>query len=266
MFLCLKFLRHAALPAGIALFALQAHASNLVVNGSFESNGGVGELAGGITTLAGWTEGSVVVTANTPAGAAAFDFLMDSHADSTGFPSVYSPPNIFLWGPHTPANAGGPVANGFTGSPDGGDFFGSDGGYATAPISQTINGLVVGDQYTLSFYYAGAQFSQYFGATQQDWQVTFGGTIVKTPTLSVASQGFSGWQTFSQTFTATSASEVLSFLAQGTPVGIPPTTLLDGVSLTQAVAATPEPGSALLMLGGLIGVVGFGRRALGRKR
>jgi hypothetical protein len=47
------------------------------------------------------------------AGSAAFDVVMDGNADSTGFPSVYSPPNIYLWGPRTPASAGGLVANGF---------------------------------------------------------------------------------------------------------------------------------------------------------
>jgi hypothetical protein len=228
-------------------------ATNLVVNGNFETNGGVGQLSGGITSIGTWTVGPVVVTPNTPPGSAPFDFILNGNADISGFPSVFSPPNIYLWGPRTPVSAGGPVANGFTTSADGGFFFGSDGGYATAPISQTIAGLTIGNQYTLSFEYAGAQFSQYFGATQQSWQVTFGSTVVTTPTLAVASQGFSGWRTFTTTFTATSASQVLTFLAKGTPVGIPPTTLIDGIQL---VAAVPEPGTYALMLAGL-GLVGF---------
>jgi X-X-X-Leu-X-X-Gly heptad repeat protein len=65
--------------------------ANLVQNGSFEINGGVGELAGGITTLANWTVGATVDGAPYP-----FDFVIDKNADSTGFPSVFSPPNITI--------------------------------------------------------------------------------------------------------------------------------------------------------------------------
>jgi hypothetical protein len=71
-----------------------------------------------------------------------------------------------------------------------------------------------------------------------------------------ASEGFTGWQTDSFTFTATSTSEVLSFLAVGTPAGVPPFTLLDGISVTQ----TPEPQSLVLFATGLIGVSGLVRR------
>ncbi len=59
------------------------------------------------------------------------------------------------------------------------------------------------------------------------------------------------YQTFN--FTADNTSDVLSFLAVGTPNGEPPFSLLDGVS----VQAAPEPGTLLLMLGGL-GLVGLG--------
>ncbi|QYE36774.1 PEPxxWA-CTERM sorting domain-containing protein [Polymorphobacter megasporae] len=50
------------------------------------------------------------------------------------------------------------------------------------------------------------------------------------------------------TFHAKSTSQVLSFLSNGTPVGLPPIAVLDGVS----VAAVPEPAMWGLML------VGFG--------
>lgn len=45
----------------------------------------------------------------------------------------------------------------------------------------------------------------------------------------------------------TSASEVLSFLAIGTPAGVPPFALLDGVSISEV----PEPGSLVLLGAGL---------------
>ena len=57
----------------------------------------------------------------------------------------------------------------------------------------------------------------------------------------------------------TSSAIGLSFLAAGTPDGEPPFTLLDGVSMTQAVA-TPEPASAAMMLTGLIAIGVIARR------
>jgi PEP-CTERM motif len=62
-----------------------------------------------------------------------------------------------------------------------------------------------------------------------------------------ASHGFTGWTYQTLDFTADNTSDVLSFLAVGTPNGVPPFSLLDGVS----VNAIPEPMSATLMLIGL---------------
>jgi hypothetical protein len=60
-------------------------------------------------------------------------------------------------------------------------------------------------------------------------------------------------QTF--TYTATSSSEVLSFLAtEGSPFGGPPLVLLDGVTLTP----TPEPSTLLLMSLMCVGLVSVG--------
>jgi len=50
----------------------------------------------------------------------------------------------------------------------------------------------------------------------------------------------------------TSATEVLSFLAIGTPGGVPPFSLLDGVSITEV----PEP-TSLALLGAGLGLVGL---------
>ena len=57
-------------------------------------------------------------------------------------------------------------------------------------------------------------------------------------------------------FTATAASQVLTFLAVGTPAGQPPISLLDGVNLT----FVPEPGSALVVIAGLAGLATLARR------
>jgi len=63
----------------------------------------------------------------------------------------------------------------------------------------------------------------------------------------VPNHGFSGWTQQTLTFTATSTTEVLSFLAVG-DVAVPPFLLLDGVTVDEY---TPEPGSVFLVLSGL---------------
>ncbi len=268
----------AATAGLIAALVVPAQAANLVQNGSFESNGGVGQVGGSsaVSTLSNWTVGSTTDSAPYP-----FTFVLDGSADSTGFNSPFG--TIRIWGPNTPTGISsgpgsnpdphsvGPVANGFTTSPDGGYFFGADAAYANASISQTINGLNIGDTYTLSFSYAGAQFTDALGPNSEGWHVTFGGDSVDTSTLNNASEGFTGWQSFSTTFTASSGSQALTFLATGGPSGLPPFALLDGVSLTDTTTPpptnpsdTPEPGSMGLAISGLLGALGFARRMKNR--
>lgn len=216
--------------------------ANLVQNGGFESGSGLGQIDS-VVTGTGWS--------NT--GSNNFNFILDTTADDAlngfggGFPSVNSPgasTNIFVWGP------GNGINNGFTGSADGGKFLGGDGGYATGTVTQTITGLTAGEQYTLSFEWAGAQFTDQSGAYWAGWDVDFGGESfsVGGQATAVASQGFLGWASASHNFTASSSTQVLSFLATG-PSGLPPFSLLDGVSLT-TVTQVPEPASLALMLAG----------------
>lgn len=86
--------------------------------------------------------------------------------------------------------------------------------------------------------------------------MTFGGTTQSTAQVFVADQGFSGWFSEAFDFTATSATETLSFLARGGPAGLPPYALLDGVSLT----AVPEPATWGLMIAGFAMVGAAARR------
>ena len=142
-----------------------------------------------------------------------------------------------------------------------GNFIAADGAYQTGPISQTVNGLTTGKSYTVSFYFAGAQQYGFTGATTEQWLVSLGSQQLATAVLSDTSHGFTGWQYTSLTFTATATSEVLSFLAVGTPSGVPPFTLLDGVSMV----AAPEPGSAAMLVTGVLAIAFFARRRhLGR--
>ena len=263
------------LAAGAMLMASgSAMAANLVQNGSFESNGGVGQI-GSVTSLNNWSVGAATDGTTIP-----FDFVLDANADSTGFNS--STGTIRIWGPNTPTGVSnfsysnpnphnvGPVANGWPGTiPNGSYVFGADAAYANAPISQTINGLTAGNEYDLTFSYAGAQFTDALGANQQGWHVTLGGDVNKDTgdnpngDLSNPSEGFTGWHTFSYTFTASTTSETLTFLANGGPSGLPPFALLDNVSITGHMdppppSPVPEP-STIVLVGSSLFLIGAAR-------
>ena len=62
-------------------------------------------------------------------------------------------------------------------------------------------------------------------------------------------------------FTYDGTSNVLSFLASGTPAGAPPMVLLDNVSLS----AVPEPGTVALLAGSLVLVAIAVRRRTGTR-
>ena len=137
-------------------------------------------------------------------------------------------------------------------SPTGGNFVGADGAFQVGAITQTLNGLTKGTNYAVSFSWAGAQQSGFTGATTEQWQVSLGDQTKSTQVVNNANHGFTGWMQQTFVFQATAASEVLSFLAIGTPNGEPPFSLLDGVSATEV----PEPAS-LAMLAAFIGVLGL---------
>jgi MYXO-CTERM domain-containing protein len=226
---------------GVASLALLAAAPganaapNLVVNGDFENNGGVGQIGSGtgFISLSNWT--STVIDDPSSGG---YAFVVNANADSSGFPTAAST-LLVLWGPGTP---GGSSSNGFTGSPSGGSFLGISAGYGKSTVSQTITGLTPGTDYTLAFEYAGSQLTDGTGATNQAWNVKFGSQSQATPTMNIASEGFNGWNTFNYLFTATGASEVLEFTPSSTTGANNPFLLLDNVSLTEG--APPPPPAA----------------------
>ena len=150
-------------------------------------------------------------------------------------------------------------------SPTGGNYFGTDSNYYQGPLSQTVQGLVTGQSYTLSFYWAAAVISTGAGNGQTSgWNVSLAGAAGTDATTSVISPSydrydFVPWQQSVVNFVANSSTETLTFTPTGT--GSPPMSLLDGVAIYAGtnVTAVPEPQTLALWLGGL-GVLALLRR------
>jgi len=145
-----------------------------------------------------------------------------------------------------------------TTSPAGGNFVEADGdpSYSGA-IYQTISGLTAGAQYVVSFYQAAGQQLDFTGPTTEQWSVSLGGSAQLSSLFSLPQGGVGPWNKQSLTFTADGASDVLSFLAVGTPGGAPPISFLDGVTVD---AAVPEPSAWTLMILGAVGLGAVMRR------
>lgn len=241
-----------------------AVAANLILNGGFEvtTNGpnkqigtivGAPIIAAKLTTLTNWTSG--------PEGSPYLNFVLSPGVgDTTGAKSKFAEDLIF-WGT---GNTGTPDLPGMSmtvfpnASPSGGNYLALDGGVDVGAVSQQLNDLTEGGQYLLKFSWAAAQqFNRYAadGLTEK-LIVTFGDQTQTTPIVNYAEKGFSPWAEQSFTFTATSTSQLLSFLSAGTPTGSPPFALLDGVSLE----TVPEPSSCL------IGAFALAGLALRRRR
>jgi hypothetical protein len=127
-------------------------------------------------------------------------------------------------------------------------------------LEQIISGLVPGHSYELSFYQAAGQFGPYPDqAITAFWKVSFGDANFQSGIMSVdAGDPVSAWQQQTTTFTATSTSQALRFLSQGTPTGGPPFALLSAVSLNDVTPPAQVPGPLPLM--GVAAALGASRR------
>jgi hypothetical protein len=220
--------------AALALLAIATPArANLVVNGSFETTslGASGQVQFN-GDVSGWTTNTTVQ----------LGFIYFPGTSNAQLTDQFGTNNFQLYQgiTHTiPAT-----------SPAGGNFFVTDAAPAyQASISQTITGLTVGANYYLSFYQAAGQQNGFTGATTEQWKVTFGSQTLLSTLMNNPSHDFQPWAKQNMTFTASATSQVLTFLSQGGPDGLPPFVFLDGVSLV-----TPEPSS--------LGYAGMGLAAL----
>lgn len=225
----MKRLTFALVATALTIPAAANAATELVTNGNFElTNVGAGQKNYfSQAAVQGWNGGGNLTFIGAP-----------GTADD---PALY----LAVYGPF-PAT-----------SPAGGNFVLAD---ADPPfrdaIWQTINGLVVGQKYELNFWQAAGQQLDFPGATTERWIVSFGDDTVYSNTFHLPEGGVGPWEHQTFTFTATATSQILKFLADGTPGGAPPIAFLDGVSLQSVV---PEPATWAMLIAGF-GAVGFASR------
>ena len=239
------------------MIAGAANAANLVQNGDFSA---VTLTPGQVAQIGSYVGFQVTM----PGGA--YSNAVDSWTSAQGgaYGQAY---NLYFFDAATatsgdalsqyPGEQQRPNQNFTPDSPTSGAFMILDGDpNFTGPLQQTINGLTVGQSYTLSFDWAGGELSNRTGYQTIDLTGSFGSSTFATPiytntAASNAPGSFSGWQTASFNFKATSTSQVLSFLAAGTPAAnLPPVAFLDNVSLTPV----PEPAAWALIFAGVGGI------------
>ncbi|WP_293371549.1 PEPxxWA-CTERM sorting domain-containing protein [Phenylobacterium sp.] len=244
-----------ALAIGVAS---GAQAANLIQNGSFNTLNPAGAnappSASGIEVDGAFGDAGAV-TGWTSAGGTAYNIYFYGNGSEAGGLTGVDAAN--RWG----ENGQRPNVN-FTGdSPDGGAYMvlDADPGFSGA-FSQSVGGLTVGQEYDLSFYWAGGELYDRTGYQTSQLTGTFGTSSFATSVFTNSHPGcngcvppgdFSGWQLVNFDFVAQTTTQTLSFLAVGTPVGnLPPVAFLDGVSLV----AVPEPAAWTLMLLGFGGL------------
>jgi hypothetical protein len=217
---------------------------NILTNGDFDTGPGGSSVStqfgsAGYAGLAGWSVASV--NGSTPFdlwwnAATASSISAQTQYGNSGQELVASAPGSDGGNPHFVSLDGDPNASG--------------------SLSQTVNNLVVGDHYQLSFDWAatqmttGSQHPYTIGVAFNLGSGSLTGTqgMPQTGVLNEAYGASSGWMTVTYDFTATASSEVLSFLSFGTPVGGPPIALLDNIALDDI----PEPSSLAVIAGGLL--------------
>jgi len=228
-----------ATVVSLAGSSVASAATNLVIDGQFETayNGADG------SQLDDWTVGGSIVRV---------------------FNDADNPDGLGMW---TDTTSG----NGWDGGTASGDgyFVALDGAYPTIDdngwISQMINGLTIGQAYTLSFNYGFAQErmapdgENFNGDTIDHLTATIGSTSWDSGDTLLSSHGFVGWNSATVNFTASSTSELLKFVGFASSPQ-PAYALLSDVSIIAAAGAVPEPATWAMMIVGFFGMGALARR------
>jgi hypothetical protein len=235
----------AVAAAALTTISSAALASPLITNGNFATTTAtavVGSTTYGTSinnsNLTGWSLGTCTSNCSAPAS---FDFLFlpNSYANGVDYQGTIIP--MYSSGP------GALVTGGVTYN-----AVGVDAANATYALNQSVTNLTVGDTYFLTFYQAstqangGAETTAFTG----NWAVSLGSQTLNSATMSNPYKGSTGWVAQTLQFTATSATETLSFLATSPSTGQPPFLLLADVSL-----AVPEPDSLVMLAAGMGGLL-----------
>jgi hypothetical protein len=225
-----------------------AAAAQTLSNGNFSASGSAGFIQQGTTndqSLPSWT------ITNGPSG---------SYTCVATGPTITSGTTYCGSGGDSFTTSPGTIPGGYNGN----IFINDAGSPYSLTISQTITNLISGQAYALSFYYAGAQQTNFSGASTDYWAVTTGSTVTDTPNITIGygtaggNQGIGPadpWAEDTINFTATATTEALSFLAAGTGSGEPPFMMLADVSIFHV----PEPASLTAYCVALMGLAGLRR-------
>lgn len=229
----------AAAGGVLALGAVLPVKAELVFNGGFSNNSIAGSYGSSLIN------GGQGVSIADWAVSTSYSFLVaDGGWATANFNDSNNGPDP-VWGTPIVGYNGSPLGLYSTGqsvsAPTGSGWFViSNGAYgADARFSQTVSGFTPGQEYTLSYYYAGGQQQGYDGDATSWWKVKLGAMSFDSPVINITSKGaVSPWVQYSAPFTAPGTDLVLEFLADGAPSAQMPFALLAGVSITES---TPPP-------------------------
>jgi len=243
----------------VMLLSAKAQAQNLVQNGDFTQTNAVGVQSSGVSSNGGQLlyDINAVGWSNTLSGSTpGYNFLFTTNSFSNTNGVAGNAGNLNLWSTNYAGGGGtlsSPPTNAYFPTP--GNFIANDGAYLTTAVQQTVTNLIPGQSYVLNFYWAAGQQQRntFSNSITAQWFASLGGTTNATSIYTNAPQSVSPWMQSTAVFAATNSTEVLSFLASGTPNGQPPFSLLGGVSLV----AVPEPSQVASSILLLVGVTGF---------